>query len=148
MDLSYAYPLLRTAVDTPLRTAIETFHTKAGHKADTKTITFDGDHKAEHRVNTGTFIKGRVTVKIDSNQNSNSVCITVSPPAPFRCILKDPDSTRTTEMVYADEEGKFIRAHVIPRNEYRGIPAHIVFHVEWFHFADMQRIVARIASCF
>jgi len=129
---------------SPLRLAIETLDAKTTGATVMNTFTFAGD------ISTANYVKGRVSIKVAHGQNSDSqsVCITVSPPAPFRCILVDPDSTRTTEMRYAPEQGKFIRAHVIPKNDYRDIPAHIVFHVEAWHAADIKRIVERIASRF
>lgn len=125
-----------------LRAAIETMHAKTQGSDVMNTIIMDG----EGNYKSGLFVKGRTTVKIDSTACSGDVCVTVSPPAPFRSILADPDSTRTTEMFYGAR--KFVRAHVIQRNDRMGIPAHIVFHIDAWQGADAACVVTRIAERF
>jgi hypothetical protein len=95
----------------------------------------------------GSFTKGRTTVKIEQASGGMDICVT--PPAPFKCILKDPDSTRRTEMYYGTMgPGKFVPAIVCPRNDRANVPARIVFHVDEYQAADVKLILARIAERF
>jgi hypothetical protein len=95
----------------------------------------------------GSFTKGRTTVKIEQASGGMDICVT--PPAPFKCILKDPDSTRRTEMYYGTMgPGKFVPAIVCPRNDRANVPARIVFHVDQYQAADVPLILARIAGRF
>ena len=95
----------------------------------------------------GSFTKGRTTVKIEQASGGMDICVT--PPALFKCILKDPDSTRRTEMYYGTMgPGKFVPAHVIARNDFANLPDRIVFHVGRDQAADVKLILARIAERF
>ncbi len=125
-----------------LRAAIETMDANTRGSDVTKTIIFDQDGDFKSAL----FIKGRTTVKIDATACGGDVCVSVSPPAPFRCILADPDSSRRTEMYY--EGRKFVGAHVIARNDRMDVPAHIVFHIELWQAADAKCVMARIAERF
>lgn len=125
-----------------LRVAIETMSAKAQGSDVLTTITM----KSDGNFGSAKFVKGRTSIKIDSECCDGHVAITVSPPAPFRCLLSDPESTRTTEMVYGSR--KFVRTFVVPRNDFRDIPAHIVFNIELWQGADTESIVARIADRF
>ena len=106
----------------------------------TKVLDQDGDIKI------ALYDKLRRSVKIHSTSCAGDVSIEVSPPALFRCILADPDTTRSTQMYY--EGRKFVRANLVPKNDFTGNPALIVFHIDPYQSADIERIVTRIAERF
>lgn len=124
---------------------IQAMYALTAKKSVDVTVIQDGNGK----FTSGTFTKGDITVKIDQTSLGGLVDICVTPPAPFKCILKDPDSTRRTEMYYGTMgPGKFVPAIVCPRNDRANVPARIVFHVDKYQAADVPLILARIAGRF